>query len=145
MRQLHIQQPVFQICRRWPIAVKQKILLRLFTQDAVLDAELVIGQLNFLDSWQVDRSIVGAQLPLGVVPKDNTVLLEKPAQRMGDLVFTHRQAPIWVFIASTKRLAQGDASMTLPGSIRANSLKECSPFPYCAFVLQSAVAFAKDW
>lgn len=39
------------------------------------------------------------------------------------------QAPIFFFNSSIKRMAQGEAEVTLTGLIAARSLKECSPLP----------------
>lgn len=51
--QLYIKQPVIQIGRFGTLAVKQKLLLRLFAQDAVLNTKLVVCQLDFLDTRQL--------------------------------------------------------------------------------------------
>ncbi|MNC43652.1 hypothetical protein D3C75_925240 [compost metagenome] len=48
--QLHIKQPVIQIGWFGTFPIKQKLLLGLLAQDAVLNTELVIGQLDFLDT-----------------------------------------------------------------------------------------------
>src|SRR4051812_16269313 len=57
----------------------------------------------------------------------------------------HAQQPMFRFVSSTKRFAQGEAATTFAGSTLASNLNECSPFPYGDLVLQWLVAEANAW
>ena len=86
--QLYIQQPVVQVGRLRPFAVEEELLLRLRTQNPVLQAVFVVVQLEFLDTGKLQRFEVVAQLLLGVVPEDDPVAVEEFGQGLGDTV-TH--------------------------------------------------------
>jgi hypothetical protein len=50
--QLHIQQPVIDVFPLWALMIEEILSFRFLTQDAVLDAKLVILHLDLFDARQ---------------------------------------------------------------------------------------------
>ena len=94
--QLHIQQPIIQISGLRAFAVEQEFLFRLLAQQPVLDAVLVVGQLQLFDVGKRQRLKVVAQLLLSVVPEDDPVPVKEFGQGLGNAVI-HENHPFLIF------------------------------------------------
>ena len=87
--QLHIQQPVVQHGGFRSVPVKQELLFRLLPQQPVLDAKLVVGELDLLHAGKLNRFEIRTELMARVVPEHDALLLKQIGQRLLDLDVTH--------------------------------------------------------
>lgn len=83
MSQLNIKKPIVAIGGLWTGFEQQELLVRLLPQQAMLQTELIVRDLDLLYFRQVNRVKICEQRFLFVVPKDNAMLLEQSFQ--GDL------------------------------------------------------------
>ncbi len=84
---LDIEQPVVAISRLNARFEHQELLRRLLAKQAVLQAELIVRNLDLLDLCQIDCIKVTAKRFLLVVPKDDAMLMEQPFQCILDSRF----------------------------------------------------------
>jgi hypothetical protein len=91
--QQHIQEPVVHIFRLWAFVVEQKLLLRLFSQNAVFKAVFIARNFQFGDAGHIHSLIVSPQFFFGVIPEHNAVLIKKPAKGFGNTV-VHSYVPL---------------------------------------------------
>ncbi|MPM73020.1 hypothetical protein SDC9_119996 [bioreactor metagenome] len=73
----YIQQPILLITRSGSLMVEQELSLGFFPEQAMLQGELIVGNLKLGDTIKLKSFIVFPEGFLVIVPKNNAVLVEE--------------------------------------------------------------------